>query len=152
MCYQGSPNNNRTCAIWKFGHCAETESKGASKISICIRNFPRCLLIIVLLLCMQLAILLLLLSWNDTSKPSWTALSYRFHREQYGHMKKQKMEMKWKLEMETWNGNWKQKWEQITYNHWCNVFFTHSQVVWLTSAHVTSNLVWFTCERVWVRD
>ena len=27
-------------------------------------------------------------------------------------MEKQKTEMKWKLEMETENGNWKRKWEQ----------------------------------------
>ena len=29
-----------------------------------------------------------------------------------GHMEKQETEMKRKLEMETGNGNWKQKWEQ----------------------------------------
>ena len=28
-----------------------------------------------------------------------------------GHMEKQETEMKWKLEMETGNGNWKRKWE-----------------------------------------
>ena len=32
-----------------------------------------------------------------------------------GHMEKQETEMKWKLEMETGNGNWKQKWEQKTH-------------------------------------
>ena len=30
-------------------------------------------------------------------------------------MEKQGMEMKWKLEMEIGNGNWKQKWEQETH-------------------------------------
>ena len=30
----------------------------------------------------------------------------------YGHMEKQETEMTWKLEMETGNGNWKQKLDQ----------------------------------------
>ena len=29
-----------------------------------------------------------------------------------GHMEKQETEMKWKLEMETGNGNWKRKWKR----------------------------------------
>ena len=44
-----------------------------------------------------------------------------------GHMEKQETEMKWKLEMETGNGNWKRKLEtngnKRRTNHWCNVFF-----------------------------
>ena len=38
-----------------------------------------------------------------TSRLSWLAA-------EKGHMEKQEMEMKWKLETET--GNWKQKWKR----------------------------------------
>ena len=37
-----------------------------------------------------------------------------------GHMEKQEMEIKWKLETETGNGT-----KECT-NHWCNVFFRES--------------------------
>ena len=40
-------------------------------------------------------------------------------------MEKQEMEMKWKLEMETGNRNWKQKWEQKTHQSLVQ-YFLHS--------------------------
>ena len=55
-----------------------------------------------------------------------------------GHMEKQETEMKWKLEMETGNGNWKPKWEQKTHqslvqcflhsvlSHYSSILFSNS--------------------------
>ena len=43
----------------------------------------------------------------------------------YGHMKKQKTEMKLKLETVTGNGNG----EKRRTNHWCNIFFIVCLVV-----------------------
>ena len=40
-------------------------------------------------------------------------------------MEKQETEMKWKLEMETGNGNWKQKWEQKMHQSLVQ-YFLHS--------------------------
>ena len=40
-------------------------------------------------------------------------------------MEKQETEIKWKLEMETGNGNWKQKWKQKTHQSLVQ-YFLHS--------------------------
>ena len=46
-----------------------------------------------------------------------------------GHMEKQEMEMKWKVETKTGNGNWKRKSEQITHQSLVQCFLDGLQVV-----------------------
>ena len=85
-------------------------------------------------------------------------------------MEKQEVEMKWKLEMETGNGNWKQKWEQIMHHSLmqcfvgvrgepvnkatcsvlCNYLFSVIKLVLLCKK--CCNLVLFTCRGVCVRN
>ena len=48
-----------------------------------------------------------------------------------GHMEKQEMEMKRKLEMETGNGNWKRKWEHETHQSLVQCFFIVCLVITL---------------------
>ena len=59
----------------------------------------------------------------------------------HGHMEKQETEMKWKLEMETGNGNWKQKWEQKTYQSLVQYFH------YSTSCNLTMRVTYFILEQ-----
>ena len=57
-------------------------------------------------------------------------------------MEKQEMEMKWKLEMETGNRNWKQKWEQITHHSMFSSrtpsgVLCHYSCILLSNGHMT---------------